>query len=369
MKTLTITLNTKNLLSATSVANNFTSKDGDFEGKIVLVGNDSKLQLKATNNIETIVLKGIEFVSSDLTEDSFLPLTIECKKLLTVLKAAKTEEVHIELQEELIVLKSGRSRVKIATTAIVQDIEIENQGESFDFSSYIGSMKQMLHAVDSNNSKYELNGLLLSSKDKVLNLVGTDTKKLAVSTFETSLDDIEIIIPKESIKNIAKLFGGFEVVGTCDDISLSMVTDHVSYSTKLINGSFPQWQRIMPKSFAQNVAMPRKALITLLEEASIFNQEIILEIKNNKIRLTDFDKNTEIVEDFVSDTNIRFGADAKALLNFLASYEDENIQICFNENNQPIVLVANTSYKEVIMPIIIPEVQTTEDEEEYEVAA
>lgn len=357
MKTLTI--NTNSLLNAVAVANNFMSKDGDFAGKIVLVGTDGKLEVKASNNEQTIIFKDIDFVSSDLTDNNFFAFSIDGKKMLTVLKAAKTDEIHIELHSEQIIVKSARSKVKIETLANTQDIEIaKGNGHTFDISSQVSSMEQVLHAVDTNNPRFEINGVLLQAKNGIFNIVGTDTKRLASITSETSLSDIDVIVPKKGIETIVKLFKGFNISAEIDNVSLSVHTESVSYSTKLINGKYPQWQRIVPQSITQSVSISKHSFELLIREASIFNPEIIIDISDNKIRLTDFDGATEVEDDFTSSNeNIKFGVNAKSLIDFLASYDEENVQICFNESNMPVMLVANPEYKEIIMPIIMPEIE------------
>jgi len=125
--------------------------------------------------------------------------------------------------------------------------------------------------------------------------------------------------------------------------------------------------RIIPKIFTQQVTIPKFALETLVKEASIFNQEIVIDISNNKIKLTDFDGVTEIEDEFISNATMKFGVNAKLILNFLTSFNEENIQICFNQSNQPIMLVANQDYKEIIMPIVIPIIE--EENEEIQNAA
>lgn len=359
-----ITLSTAGLLNSVAVANTFMPKDGDFAGKIVLVGANGKLEVKAADMIQTVIFKDIDFVSSDLTDNNFSALSIDGKKFLTVLKAAKTDEVQIELQSGLIIVKSGRSKVKIETMVNTQIIDISTNGNSFDFSNQIGLMELILHSIGNNEPKYELNGALLQVKDGIFNIVGTDTRRLASITTETSLSDTEVIVPKQGIQTIVKLFKGFDISAEIDNFTLSVHTDSVSYSTKLINGKFPEWRRIVPQSLIQTVTISRYGLETMIKEASIFDSSITIRLQNGVIKITDFGGNTE-VEDTFSDANanIVFAIDSKYILDFLASNTEDNVQIGFNAANLPIMLIANHSFKEIVMPIAMQEDEAVDSEE------
>lgn len=361
----TITTNTGALLNSVAVANTFMPKEGDFLGKMVMVGNDGKLQVKASDLVQTIIYKNIDFVSSDLTDSDFKAFSIDGKRLLTTLKAAKTDEVSIEIHAEHIVIKSGRSKVKIETMANTQTIEIQSgNGSSFDFSSQIGGFEQILHAVDTNNPKFELNGAFLQIKNGVFCIVSTDAKRLAVVTTETTLNDKEVIIPKSGIQTIVKLFKGFNISAEIESTNLSVHTDGISFSTKLINGKFPEWQRIVPQTLTQRITVDRYRLSELLKEASLFDSSVSITIRNGEITIKDFEGNTEVV-DTVSDTNanIVFGINSRVLLDFLASYNEDNVQIGFNGPNLPIMLIANPNYKEVAMPLVMQAETGVQDDE------
>ena len=360
----TITLNTTTVATAVATAQRFAAlRESDFAGKITIVGKDGKIEVKASNIEQSIILKEISFVSSDLTQDSFLPFSVDAKRLLTVLKAAKTDEVQIELHDELLVVKSGRSKVKVETLANTQEIEIVKSGKNFDIKNQLGAMEQVLHAVDNNNQRYELNGVLLQSKGGIFNIVGTDTKRLAVVTTDTDSNDFEVVIPRKGIEAILKLFKGFDVMAEIDEQSLTIHTEALSYSVRLINGKYPEWQRIVPQTFTQTIVFPTEGLKTIVQEASIFEKEIVVEISNNKIRVTDFNNDTEVIDSYATDNiNMRFGINSQSLIDFLDSCNEDKIQICFNEGNMPIMLVANPNYKEIVMPLIAPEVETAKEE-------
>jgi len=363
-----ITTNTKKLLNAVANANNYTAKDGDYKGSVVLVGNNGKLEVKATDMMQTMVFKNIDFTSSDLTDPNFKAFSLDGKKLATVLKVAKSEEVIVEINDDFVVVKSNRSRVKIELHAQVQEITVEKgYGEKLDLSGLVNSMESLFHAIDVNNPKWELNGLLFQVKEKQINMVATDTRRLAVVSRETSMKNLDIIIPKHAVNTIVKHFDVVNIEAEADDVMFTIDTVMQSYSTKLINGKFPDYQRIVPAKFSQVIHLNVKSLAEVVEEASMFESDILVSIKDQTLSASDVSKNTEVFaekdESIDIQTNIAFAVNSKYILDFISSINEEEIELCFNAQNIPFVLQTG-NYQEVIMPVILPDVI-----EDVEVAA
>lgn len=363
----TITINTTAITTAVATASTFTTKEGDFAGQIVIVGTEAKLQVKATNNYQTVVYKDIDFVSSDLTDTSFTAFSVNAKKLNTVLKATKNDEVSFILEEEQITVKSGRSKVKIQTTAVVQEISIMNQGEPLEISSHIGNFQKVVHAIDSNNPKFELNGALMQINNNILSIVSTDTRRMSVVKTPLEAKDRDIIIPKESISTIINLFGGLNTHATLGETQLLIETGSISFQTHLTSGKFPEFNRVIPKEYISDITISSDALQAIVKEASILDEDIILKFTGEELIVSDLEKQVEVKETFTTDCSIRFGVKAKSMLDFLAAANEENITIRFNSSNLPFVLQANSNFIEVVMPITIPEEEITQNTEDEKV--
>ncbi|WP_152184413.1 DNA polymerase III subunit beta [Sulfurimonas indica] len=367
-----ITTNTKTLSNAVAIANTYTSKDGDYAGAITFVGNDGMIEVKATDNMQTIIFKNISFVSADLTDNSFDAITLDGKKLATVLKVTKSDEVIIELHEDHIVVKSSRSRVKISTQAKAQEIEIEKgYGKTLEIGNSIKSIHYLVHAIDTNNPKFELNGLFINVKKGNVDMVATDSKRLAVVSSETSMEDMHLILPRQTVLTIDKLFSDVDIETEADDVLFSIHSPFISYSTKLINGKYPEYKRILPTSFSQTVMLNVKEFKETVEEASMFESDILITIKNQALAASDISKNTNVQmqkdESMYIHTDLQFAIYAKYILDVLASCDSEEIQLCFNDSNIPIALKTG-EFQEVIMPIALPDVEENESSDSREAA-
>ncbi len=362
----TITTNKKVLLNAVATANNYTSKDGEFAGTITLNGVNGQMEVKATDMIQTIVFKNIAFVSSDLTDNDFAPVTLDGKKFSTVLKVAKADEVAIEFADDHIVIKSGRSRARIETMAKVQDIVLEKgYGKSLDLGECFDGMRYLTHAIDANNPKFELNGLLLEADGSNLIMAATDTRRLATVSKSSSTEDVSIILPKEAILTLNKLFSGMDIEAEADEHTFSVYSPFVDYETKLISGEFPDFQRIIPKIFSHIITLDTKQFAELITEASIFEQDIIINVSQDEITASDLSGSTEAImprsETMRSSAEFKFAVNSKYILDVLTNTSSEEVDLCFNETNLPFMLKVGGDTQEVIMPVTLPEENEVEE--------
>lgn len=359
----TIILNTTTLTTAVATANNYLTKEGDFAGAIVLTGNDRLLSVMATSHTETISLNNIPFNSTDMTLESFEDFSINGKNLLTALKACKSDEVSIDITEDKITVKSGRSKAKIDIHANTQEIYFpECEDKFFIGSDLVIGLQKTQHAIDTNNPKYELNGALIEVSNGKLKVVSTDTRRLAVSTSDSSLGDMSLIIAKPAVQSILKLFGESEISAKRGKESLVIMSENITYSTKLISGKFPNWEAIIQDKWTHSVKLSASLLNELVKEASIFDDSVVVNIYKDKIVVTDADENTVVTEEIQSDVAFRFGLNSKIISEYIASVDEEVIELRFSYG-RPMTFIASDAYQEVCMPDVSVTEPEVNDEE------
>jgi len=358
-----ITINTSaaKIKNAVVLASKFVNKAGDYSNQVILSGNENELTVKASNNMEAILVKDIHFTCTDMTIDSFKEIAVDSVKLTKVLQIAKSENVSLKLDENFITVISGSSKIKVERFVEVQKISLNTNDDMKELvigQELSGMLDKAYHAIDKDSSRIELSGANLIVKNNKTIVAATDTKSLAViSKNIKSNNDLNIIIPKIGIKTIVGLFGKASIVAKVDDFKLLMESKNVNYSVKLINGKFPEWQKIVPKEEQQTVVLNKKLFTSMLEEASIFNNEIIIKINSNKIEMKDFEDNTSITEEYESNihTDVKFAINSKMFLEFLKTVSQDEIKLGFNDTNLPLVLSVDEEHKEICMPIAFSE--------------
>jgi len=366
MTTLTINTHTETLVKAVNYANKFTATNGEFLGQVILSGKDGLLTIKATDNVETISVKNISFTSNDMTIDSFKEISLDGKKFHKVLKALKGDYVSLEISTNKVLVKSNRSKIKLDLFEEVQQINIEAEKENSIIleldEKLIDGFNKITHAISDNNAKYELNGALIKVTENTMNIVSTDTKRLPIATLEVDSTDFEVILPKKGITSIVDLFVGYKkrnkklnLVASIQDDCIVITTENISYSIKLINGKFPEFERIVPKNLREEVSLSRALILEMVQEAAVLSEELVVSINYDFITIGDMNGDTEVIEEIELNTEFRFGINSKNFNDFLNSTNEDSINIGFNEPNMPIVLSTSSNHKEVVMPLVLTE--------------
>jgi len=325
----------------------------------------SHLYFEATNDLVTIKATDGEIgliIKSDniiiTQEGSF---TANGKKLLDIIRILNNEnEITLEIIENNLTIRQNRSKFKLPTFN-PQNFPsfplLKNQAPiSIDSITLIKSLKKISSAIDNNNPKFELNGAFLDIKANETKLVGTDTRRLSVSTIKSQNEnEFSLIIPKKAILEIQKLFID-QINIYYDNTNLIIENQNYYFFTRLINGNYPNYQRIIPTESKITLTLPKKEMIDSIKMITTISQEIKITFTSNNILFnsltadnveakTELNIETGIQDSFELNVNSRY------LLDFISQVEESEFQILLNESTLPFVL-KDREFITVIMPII-----------------
>lgn len=327
----------------------------DAQSNIKLEAKDGILKCTAFNGemgiksvIDTIFVidDGVAFVNG--------------QKLLSTVKALKNGEISMEVKEDDFIIKQSKSRFKLPMFANIQHIGIPEY-ESFhklslNYNDMIDGLKNVMPSIDNNNPKYELNGALVCIADNEMELVSTDTRRLSYVKINASTDDnLSIIIPKKAISEMQKvIIDDVEVFYTSD--SFVVVSDNTTFYTKLINGKYPDFKRVMPSSLNYNLSINKKKLMDALKQVLSVSLEVKVTITSDRIEVESLstDKNEAVTSfEFSSniDKDLEFCVNASYVVDFLNTINSEDFTLKFHDSDMPFI-VENNDLKMVIMPII-----------------
>jgi len=323
---------------------------------IYLEANENGIEARATD-YETGLVTQVEEVRV-LTPGKG---TANGKKLLDIVRTLKNRELTIETQNDHLIVKQENSKFKLPmfdpeefppfpTTDALPKIEIESQ-------TFIDSLKKIAPAIDTNNPKFELNGALIDIKKERINFVATDTRRLAIVTIEKELEkELNLIIPKKAITEIQKIFFD-DLIIHYDKNNLIITDDRHLFFTKLINGRYPDYERIIPKSLNYTLTLPKEPMIEAIRQITIISNEIKLTFFDDRIVFenlsgdnieaqTQIEVQTPFQEPFVMAVN------SKYILDFLSHTEGEEFEMGINEADLPFEL-KEKNFITIVMPIVI----------------
>ncbi len=198
---------------------------------------------------------------------------------------------------------------------------------------------------------------MLNIKNSKTQLVGTDTRRLSISSIDNlSKDELSLIIPKKAIIEIQKLF--MDTINIYyDKTNLIIQNKNYYFFTRLINGNFPDYERIIPKESKYKIRLPKKEMTDAIKMITPISQEIKISFLNNTIIFNSLatdnvEAKTELLLNTGLDTPFDLNVNSRYMLDFISQIDENEFEILLNEPTLPFVL-KDTKFITVIMPIII----------------
>ncbi len=323
---------------------------------VYLSASNSNLTLKATD-----YEIGFTVTTNELSIIKDGSITANGKKFLDIVRILKDGNINLEVKNNILHISQSHSNFKLPTFSYNEFPvfpSYENKAQiSIDSHTLIESLKKITPAIDTNNPKFELNGALIDIKNDFINFASTDTRRLAIVNIQNSGEnEISIIIPKKAIVEIQKLF--FDNIELYyDETNLIIRSEQYTFFTKLINGKFPEYSRIIPKEIKNTLLLPKAPMIDAIKQITTISTDVKITFINDLIKFeslsddnieakTEMEFMTRFNEPFIMAINSRY------LLDFLNSINSSEFNIGLNEGNLPFVLSDN-NFKTVVMPIVI----------------
>jgi len=303
---------------------------------------------------------GLQIVTREFEIDHPGSFTANGKKLLDIIRILRDDEIVLELFDNAIMIKQQHSKFKLPVfdaEAFPAFPDIDDKPKiSLDSMNLIRNLKKITPAIDTNNPKYELNGALINIKSDTTDLVGTDTRRLAVATIpNASTQELALILPKKAILEIQKLFLD-KIEIHYDETTLIITNDDYFFFTRLINGKFPDYERIIPKSLKYQIELPKKEMLEAIRMVTTIANDIRITFLSDAVlfnALSDdnVEAKTEIELETGIDDRFEISLNSRYLLDFLAQVDHDRFTIGLNDSTLPF-LVRDENFITIIMPII-----------------
>jgi DNA polymerase-3 subunit beta len=288
-------------------------------------------------------------------------VTANGKKFLDIVRILKDGNIKLEVKNDILFISQSHSKFKLPTFAYNEFPKFpsyENKPRiSINSNSLIDSLKKITPSIDTNNPKFELNGALVDIKNSSINFASTDTRRLSVVNIENeSSTELSIILPKKAIIEIQKLFFN-DIELYYDETNLIIHSDQYTFFTKLINGKFPEYSRIIPKEISKTLLLPKAVMIDAIKQITTISTDVKITFLNDLITFESLsDDNIEAKTEIGFSTGFTeafaIAINSKYLLDFLNSINNSEFSIGLNEGNLPFIL-SDENFKTVVMPIVI----------------
>ena len=307
--------------------------------------------------------------------------TVGVRKLIDILRTMPADQtVSLESQQEKLLLKGGKSRFTLQTLP-AEDFPLVQEAPGFGpaFSVPQKTLKDLLGQVSFSMAvhdiRYYLNGILFETDGKRLSLVATDGHRLAFTsaTLDVEVPRQQVILPRKTVIELERLLSDAAAPEgeQAPMIEMQFAANQAKFSfggmefvTKLVEGKFPDYSRVIPQSPKNSVTLGRAVLLACLQRTAIMTSDkfkgVRLNLEPGTLRIAS--SNAE-QEEAVDELDIDYGGDAieigfnvTYLMDVLSTLkQQEMVTIGLQDANSSalITLPGDDNFKYVVMPMRI----------------
>jgi DNA polymerase-3 subunit beta len=330
--------------------------------------------IKVRDNVLTLTATDLEV---ELTTQTIadakgeVEFTLGARKLLDICKALpEGAPISIEVESERAVLRSGRGRYTLGMLPAQDYPSIEPARANEAFKIQTAVMKRLIEktqfAMAQQDVRYYLNGLLLEIRAGHVRTVATDGHRLALcdASFEAPTGtDIQVILPRKAVIELGRLLadddgeGEFEISNSHLRVNLK----DSSFVTKLIDGRFPDYERVMPSGESTTMFAAKEPLKQALARTAILSNEkyrgLRFRLSNGLLHLQahnpEQDEAEEEIEVEYDGPEMTIGFNVGYLLDVLNVLDGEEVEMAVIDSNSSSLITQKDTEESryVVMPM------------------
>ncbi|MCW5609608.1 MAG: DNA polymerase III subunit beta [Rubrivivax sp.] len=327
----------------------------------------------------------IEFTTSDLEiqvrtradlggDSGALATTVGARKLIDILKSLPADQVvTLSSAQNKLTLAGGKSRFTLQTLP-ADDFPLVN--ESVDFGPTFsvpqktlrGLVNQVHFAMAVHDIRYYLNGILFIAEGRTLTLVATDGHRLALAQAELDSEvpsKQEVILPRKTVLELQRLLKDEDTA-----IEMRFANNQAKFQfsgmefvTKLVEGKFPDYNRVIPRNHKNAVVLGRAPLLASLQRAAILTSEkfkgVRINLEPGLLRIASSNAEQEEAKeeleiDYAGDA-IEIGFNVTYLIDVLANMSAEMVKLELQDSSASALFTVpeQPGFKYVVMPMRI----------------
>ncbi|XQE67155.1 DNA polymerase III subunit beta [Pseudomonas sp. P3C3] len=315
----------------------------------------------------------VELVGRVTLEDSAEPgeITVPARKLMDICKSLPSDAlIDIRVDEQKLVVKAGRSRFTLSTLPANDFPTVEEGPGSLTFNLVQSKLRRLIDrtsfAMAQQDVRYYLNGMLIEVQTGVLRAVATDGHRLAMCSMEATIEHTEkhqVIVPRKGILELARLLteqdGEVSVVLGANHIRAT--TGEFTFTSKLVDGKFPDYERVLPRGGDKLVIGDRQALREAFSRTAILSNEkyrgIRLQLASGLLKIQANNPEQEEAEEEVvvdySGGSLEIGFNVSYLLDVLGVMTTEQVRLILSDANSSALVqeAGNDDSSYVVMPM------------------
>jgi len=330
---------------------------------VLLSAKDNRLAVTATD-LEVELVAG-----ADIKSGSDGAVTVPGRKLLDICRSLPDgAKITVSQEGDRVQLRAGKSRFTLSSLPAAEFPAIEEMNVQQAVDIPQADLKRLLDkthfSMAQQDVRYYLNGMLLETDGKMVRSVATDGHRLALCEMQLAAKGKgqQIIVPRKGVLELQRLLGN---EGT---VSLTIGSNHIRaqigdirFTSKLIDGRFPEYGRVIPANPPRAILADRDVLRSALQRTAILSNEkyrgIRLALKGNSMTLQAHNPEQEEAEEEIEvqydGDDLEVGFNVNYLLDAIAAIEGSEVEIGLTDANSSCLIHApdNSSSRYVVMPM------------------
>ena len=296
--------------------------------------------------------------------------TVPARKFLDICRGLpEGAEIHVTLDGDRILVRSGRSRFSLSTLPAGDFPNLDDWQSDVEFTLPHATLKRLIDATQFSMAhqdvRYYLNGMLFETEGEELRTVSTDGHRLAVCAMSVgqSLPHHSVIVPRKGVTELVRLLDGSETPLQVQ-IGSNNIRAHVGdyiFTSKLVDGRFPDYRRVLPKNPDKTLESGCDVLKQAFARAAILSNEkfrgVRLFITQNQLRITANNPEQEEAEEILDvdyqGSDLEIGFNVSYVLDVLNALKCENVRLLLTDSVSSVQIedVASPHAAYVVMPM------------------
>ena len=331
-------------------------------GNVLIEARDGRIDLTTTD----LELRMSTSIEAEVVEEG--RSTAPARKLISLVNSFSAPEVAFEVNEQehfRIVCGSGRFKLlglpaadfpEEAAFTPVREVKIKE----CDFKRMIGAIS---YAVGADDSRKALTGVLFSVTENNLTLVATDSKRMAMQEYvpeSVTGEPGDAIIPLKAMTEVRRLMEGERILTvSVGEKQCLFTSEDFVFGTKLIDGSYPNYRLVIPKSFKQEIELPCSVFRSKIETVSLVLSEnssyVVLKFEENQLSViassAEVGEGCDTMEIAYSGEPFEVSFNPVFLADPLRNIDAESVRFKINDPLNPVAMETGDGFLYVIMPI------------------
>lgn len=347
---------------------NSVSRVANSRGTLPILAN---VLIKTTNNRLSLAATNLDiaithYIGAKVGEEG--SITVPARLMQDFVSSLPEGIIDLDLKENKLHVSTDKYQ-SVVNGIVADDFPVmpaisDGKKWTMDGVSFKKGLQQVVFAASNDDTRPILTGVLLQTDGNKLYMAATDSYRLAEKRLTTTKDEIQILVPASAMQDLLRILGDSEdkVQVTHDDQQVLFKIGDVELVTRLVDGKYPDYRKLIPAKFGTEARLKRADLVNVTKVSSLFAREsagsVTIEVddKTNQLSIrsvaSQLGENTAAADAKVTGKG-SITLNSRYLLDALNAMGGEEVVFSFNGKLEPTLLKdpAADDYKHIIMPL------------------